>query len=225
MVVAEAPTRRDGKVNLNTPLDDLMPGLRGHVLTVLLRSPRPLTGREVARRAGTVSHSSVKLVLESLAAAGIVRLSLVSAAGHFYELNQGHVLAEPLRQMDRALDELLAMAQRLIRSWPTTPRSVVLFGSVARGTSTADSDVDLLIVWLDDLVHASWWTAARVEFTNQLQAFVGNSVSLVEFSLADWHEAIESDDPFTVSIRDEGRSVYGADVRDLVAATRPTAPA
>jgi predicted nucleotidyltransferase len=210
-------------MNLTTPLDDLMPGLRGHVLTVLLRSPRPLTGREVARRAGTVSHSSVKLVLDSLAAAGIVRLSLVSGAGHFYELNQGHILAEPLRQMDRALDEFLAMAQRLIRSWPTSPRSVVLFGSVARGTSTADSDVDLLIVWPDDLGHASWWTAARVEFTNQLQDFVGSSVSLVEFSPDDWHEAIEHDDPFTVSIRNEGRSVYGADVRDLVAATRPAA--
>jgi predicted nucleotidyltransferase len=210
-------------MNLTTPLDDLMPGLRGHVLTVLLRSRRPLTGREVARRAGTVSHSSVKLVLDSLTAAGIVRLSLVSGAGHFYELNRGHVLAEPLRQMDQALDEFLAMAQRLIRSWPTAPLSVVLFGSVARGTSTADSDVDLLIVWPDDRSHAPWWTTARVEFTNQLQAFVGSSVSLVEFSLDDWREAIESDDPFIVSIRDEGRSVHGADVRNLVAATRPAA--
>jgi predicted nucleotidyltransferase len=210
-------------MNLTTPLDDLMPGLRGHVLTVLLRSSRPLTGREVARRAGTVSHSSVKLVLDSLAAAGIVRLSLVSGSGHFYELNQGHVLAGPLRQMDRALDEFLALAQRLIGSWPTAPRSVVLFGSVARGTSTADSDVDLLIVWPDDLSHAPWWTRTRVEFTNQLQAFVGSSVSLVEFPLDDWREAIEHEDPFTESIRDEGRSVYGADIRDLAAATRPAA--
>ena len=210
-------------MNLTTPLDDLMPGLRGHVVTVLLRSPRPLTGREVARRAGTVSHSSVKLVLDSLAAAGIVRLSLVSSAGHFYELNQGHVLAEPLRQMDRALDEFLAMAQRLIRSWPTAPLSVVLFGSVARGTSTGNSDVDLLIVWPDDLSHPSWWTTVRVEFTNQLQDFVGSSVSLVEFSLDDWLEAIDHEDPFTESIRDEGRSVYGPEVRDLVTATRPAA--
>ncbi|MEP6760292.1 MAG: nucleotidyltransferase domain-containing protein [Sporichthyaceae bacterium] len=210
-------------MNLTTPLDDLMPGLRGHVLTVLLRSPRPLTGREVAHRAGTVSHSSVKLILDSLATAGIVRLSLVSGAGHFYELNHDHVLTEPLCQMDRALDEFLAMAQRLILSWPTAPLSVALFGSVARGTSAADSDVDLLIIWPDDLSDAPWWRTARVEFTNQLQAFVGSSVSLVEFSLNDWHEAIEHEDPFTESIRDEGRSVYGADVRDLVAATRPAA--
>jgi len=49
--------------------------------------------------------------------------------------------------------------------WPTPVIRIGLFGSVARGTSTADSDVDLLIVWPDDLSHAPWWTTARVEFT------------------------------------------------------------
>jgi predicted nucleotidyltransferase len=127
--------------------------------------------------------------------------------------------------MDRALDEFLAMAQRRIRSWPTAPLSVVLFGSVARGTSSADSDVDLLIVWPHDAHHTTWWTTARVEFTNQLQGFVGNVISLVEFSLDDWREAIENDDPFTGSIRGDGRSVYGANVRELVAETRPAARA
>jgi predicted DNA-binding transcriptional regulator AlpA len=47
--------------------------------------------------------------------------------------------------------------------WPTPVIRIGLFGSVARGTSTADSDVDLLIVWPDDLSHAPWWTTARVE--------------------------------------------------------------
>jgi predicted nucleotidyltransferase len=53
-------------------------------------------------------------------------------------------LGEMKRQSDTIQKKIDAMARRIVRLFH--PDRIILFGSHARGTATADSDVDLLVV-------------------------------------------------------------------------------
>lgn len=67
-----------------------------------------------------------------------------------------------------------AVAQ-LCRRWQIAELS--LFGSVARGTAHADSDVDLLVTFERD---APWGTLDLVDLREELASLFGRSVDLIE---------------------------------------------
>ncbi len=65
-------------------------------------------------------------------------------------------------------------ARRVLRRFPDVVHSVVLYGSVARGTATEDSDVDVLVLRADatpsrdDMVDIS----ESIDFENGFRTFV-----------------------------------------------------
>ena len=63
----------------------------------------------------------------------------------------------------------------LCRRWRISELSV--FGSVARGSSRADSDVDLLVTFHQD---APWSTLDLIDLREELMKLFGRNVDLVE---------------------------------------------
>ena len=63
----------------------------------------------------------------------------------------------------------------LCRHWQIVELSV--FGSVARGSSRADSDIDLLVTFRPD---APWSTLDLVDLREELEKLFGRTVDLVE---------------------------------------------
>lgn len=45
---------------------------------------------------------------------------------------------------------------------PLSPEKIILFGSYANGTPTADSDIDLYVVTNDDFIPQSWQEKNRI---------------------------------------------------------------
>lgn len=119
---------------------------RVKVLRALIR-PRGAqwTGREMARAAGCSAPQAMKALLQ------FERLGLVSrrtvGRAHLWKFDEEHVLGEPIRSLFTFESELPNRFQRdlekELRGLPI--RSARLFGSVARGTETNDSDVDLYL--------------------------------------------------------------------------------
>lgn len=101
----------------------------------------------------------------------------------------------------RELDILLA----LIRSHPSV-RSIILFGSTARGTRNADSDIDILVL-VDKAEHHGTLTSAAI----RMDAFgkISFPLDVIVESVADFEER----KPFPTlerKIAREGKVLYAA---------------
>jgi predicted nucleotidyltransferase len=131
---------------LRDPLDDILSSrAKVALLRVLMRSPSPLNGREIARRAG-VDPGHASRQLRELALAGVLR-SRDQGRVVTYEIGED---ASGLVASLRGLFDTEAVRYRegiqgLSEKIPEAV-SIVLFGSEARLEAKPGSDTDLLIV-------------------------------------------------------------------------------
>ena len=96
---------------------------------------------------------------------------------------------------------VLRTVERLIRSF--APHRIVLFGSYAKGTNQAGSDVDLLVV--ADLAGDP---AVHQRRARQLAADCFPPIDVVFCSSEDLDEAATAASPFLLSILATGITVY-----------------
>ena len=82
------------------------------------------------------------------------------------------------------------------------PEQMILFGSYARGTPTADSDVDLLVV----MPHEGPPTAKAAEIRKRIRA--GFPMDLVIRSPAEVRRRLRMDDFFIREIVERGQKLY-----------------
>lgn len=138
-------------MQLETPLDQLLEtGGHVRVLRALVGMPQGFaaSARDVARRAG-VAHTTASRVLRALAAARLVVRQRAGRAD-LYRLNEGHVLAEQIRELFDGEGAVRGQLIDLLRS--ELPRLVgraegaYLFGSVRRGKTRPTSDIDVAVV-------------------------------------------------------------------------------
>ncbi len=156
----------------------MTPTLDGDVLSVLARAEAEMTGRELQRVIGHGSHQGIRNAADRLAGQGVVSRRSAGNA-NLYQLNRDHVAASWIEGLASLPSQVLDRLRDAITGWEQSPTLVVLFGSVARGEATPDSDLDLLVVrpaecepdepvWQEQLsklqTHASAWTGndARV---------------------------------------------------------------
>lgn len=119
---------------------------RVDLLRVLARAHgSPLSGRELARQV-SASASQVNLHLRTLQSHGLVKASTVGRV-HLWSLSFDHALSKPLQELFEAEPLLFKQLQEQLE---TTLRSLpieraIMFGSVARGDESPESDIDLFI--------------------------------------------------------------------------------
>ncbi len=93
--------------------------------------------------------------------------------------------------------------------------TLAIFGSVARGEATTDSDLDLLLVVPDD------WSvddADRLadDLRRDARDWTGNLVQVYCTARSDLDVAVRADDPIVASWERDAVTVLGDDVRRLV---------
>lgn len=144
--------------------------------------------RQVALRAG-VSPSRAAQVLEGLAELGIVeRYHLGSQLA--VRLVPENVAAKwilALGSLWRSAIDSMREAARII--YPA-PLSLTVFGSFARGTAQAGSDVDVLAVHANDLDDAESekgrvWVETLGQWSDLAGRITGNPVSLIDLAVDD----------------------------------------
>jgi predicted nucleotidyltransferase len=197
-------------------LTDLLFGAyRKKVLGLLLLHPdTDYHVRELARQTGTAPGTLHK-ELARLAAAGLL---LRKAQGNQvrYQANQQcpvyPELAGLLRKTTGAA-ELLADA--LV---PLQPTLALIFGSVASGTETATSDVDLLVIGdigFADLVRATY----------PVQAELGREINPVVYSVQELQRRVQAQDPFVLDLLRNPKIFLTGTEHDLSQLTGHTATA
>ncbi|HQZ86224.1 MAG TPA: nucleotidyltransferase domain-containing protein [Actinomycetota bacterium] len=179
----------------------LIPGASGAVLAVLLRTGVPLTGRQVH---GLVRDQcslwSVQQALASLADLGVVESRAVGRA-MVHTINEDHYAIQPLRVL---LDPIAALREAVRAVVGSSVDGVVLFGSVARGEATAESDVDLAVVAPSD------WEG-RTELEDAVRTRLGNDCDVLVFTPEEFGRLAGSgEEPVVAQIVADGVVLLGS---------------
>jgi len=181
------------------PFGGLLPGARGAVLAVLLRTDAPLTGRQIhAMVSDDYSLWSVQKALQALAQIGVVQMHTVGRAG-IHTINEHHAAVAHLRDL---VDPLAALTSIIKDAVDSCVQAVVLFGSIARGETRPDSDIDLAVIAAPD------W-AGRVALEDVVKTRLGNDCDVVVFTESDFETLAIEGEPVVHEILRDGIALAG----------------
>ncbi|OUE29899.1 Nucleotidyltransferase domain protein [Clavibacter michiganensis] len=185
------------------------------VLRALATQGRPVSGREVSRLSGQ-NQSSTRRALSRWRTVGLVHGDEHPHATLF-SLNRRHVLWEPIERILASPARVEQAIADMVRRRTRAQGTVALFGSVARGDSGPDSDIDLVLVTGDDM-DADEVERLRDDLTDTVEELTGNGVQIIELSRAQLRRMARDEDPLIDSWRRESRTLAGEDLTRLIGA-------
>jgi len=191
-------------VDLGSPVLDVAPAVRGALLQTLARLEQPVTRRQLAAAAG-VAPGNASAVIAELIQSGLVS-ETVAGRSSMVLLNRNHLAARPVLALAGLRGELIRRLRERLSAWPDL-HGAWLFGSVARGDASSDSDVDLLIV-AEDLQSPDLHDRLS-ELQADVRSWTGNDLQLVEHSQSSWRKLVRAKNPLVEQIRLDGIALAG----------------
>lgn len=197
-------------------LTDLLFGTyRKKVLSLLLLHPdMDYHVRELARQTGTAPGTLHK------------ELARLAAAGLLLRKEQGNQVRYQANQQCPVFPELAGLlrkttgAAELITNalLPLQPVLALIFGSVASGTETANSDADVLVI--GDLGFAD-----VVRATHPVQAELAREINPVVYSAQEFQRRVQEHDPFVTELLAKPKIILIGTEHDLSQLTGHSAAA
>lgn len=188
----------DRVMDFGQPFGGIIPGARGAVLAVLLRTGGTLTGRRVHALIGDKhSLSAVQQALRDLEHLGLITTETVGRAG-VHRINEQHEAITRLRPLRSPLD----MLKRVAADTVTGAQAVVVFGSVARGEAGRDSDVDLVVI-----AGADW--DGRADLAQAVHERLGNDCDVLHLTPEEITVRRADQEPVVAEILRDGVTLMG----------------
>lgn len=185
-------------MDFSEPFGGIVPGARGAVLDVLLRTGGSLTGRRVhALVAGRHSLGAVQQALRELERLGITTSETVGRAG-VHRINEAHVATAPLRSLRSPID----MLKRVAEEAASEASAVIVFGSVARGDADAHSDIDLAVI-----ADEGW--DGRADLAKAVHERLGNDCDVLHLTPDELSRTPEDREPVVAEILRDGLALVG----------------
>lgn len=167
-------------MELNRPLATITPTLDGDVLVLLARHEVSFTSGQLHRVLNRYSEAGIRKVLVRLSGQGIVLRERVGNA-YSYRLNQDHLAAPAIAELANLQRTLLSRIEERIASWMVPAVYAAVFGSAARGSMNADSDIDLFLVRDDDALYDIWDEQVGT-LASDVTRWTGNDARPLEYS-------------------------------------------
>lgn len=205
--------------NTSALMDLLFGGTRQRVLAVLLLEPTQVFHlRELARLAGTHAGTLAR-ELDKLTATGLVQRGQRGNQVH-YQADTRHPLYPELSALFRKTHGVARLLREALSPLAPVIRVALIYGSMARGTHHARSDVDVLVVGdvpFGDLAQA----------LHPLQLTLGREISTVLYDAGEFRTRIAAGGTFAQALRSESNVLLIGDADDLaeLAGDRPAAGA
>lgn len=194
-------------MELGRPLSTITPTLDGDVLAVLARSDVAFTTGQLHRVLQRHSEGGIRKVLTRLVKQGVVQSDRVGNAFN-YRLNRDHLATEYIIGLANLQGKLLKRIEDRFDSWRLPPVYAAVFGSAARGSMTADSDLDLLLIRPDDANDLLWETQVN-DLIAEVTQWTGNDTRPLEFTAAEI-AARGRGEPVLRAVLDGGLTVAGS---------------
>ncbi|HEY2641363.1 MAG TPA: nucleotidyltransferase domain-containing protein [Streptosporangiaceae bacterium] len=193
-------------MELNRPLATVTPTLDGDVLAVLAQHEVSFTTGQLRRVLSRYSEEGIRKVLNRLTRQGIVHAERVGNS-YSYRLNREHLAASPIIELTHIPRTLLQRLEERLNSWTFGPIYAAVFGSAARGSMTADSDLDILLVRADDTPIDEWEQQVAALVTD-VGRWTGNDARPLEYTVSELSAA--RNEPVLRAVLAEGLTVAGS---------------
>ncbi len=196
------------------PIEAIVPGAQGRVLSVLAETTAELNLRTIAHLAG-VSQAQASRVLPGVVGLGVVERREVPPSSLF-RLVPDHVASRSLLALARATDTVLDEIGRLTSALPSPPASAIVFGSFARRQARADGDIDVVVVRPADMdVDDEAWTESLEAWRTDIRRLTGNRVEVLEVGADEAAKKAVGRSRLWAEIRRDGRVVHGLGLEAL----------
>lgn len=181
-------------MGMNTSVADaLLSGLQQRLLGVLFGQPdRSFYGNELLRLTGT-GRGALQRELEKLAAAELVTVKFIGNQKH-YQANAASPIFAELRGIVLKTIGLADVLRMALTDVADRIRIAFVFGSVAKGTDTAASDIDLMVV-ADELGYTDLFEGLATA-----EQMLGRKVSPSLYTPAALVEKIRADNSFVLRV-------------------------
>lgn len=192
-----------GTVNImlfSEPFGGVIPGARGAVLATLLRTDTPLTGRQIhALVSDNYSLWTVQEALKALTQLGLVNTQTIGRAG-VHTMNEDHFSVAPLRVL---VDPITALTDTVREVAGHAVKTVILFGSIARGEANIHSDIDLAVI-----APVGW--DGRTDLEDAVRTRLGNNCDVLVFTPEDFTRLADTGEPVVREILTDGVALIGS---------------
>ena len=199
-------------MDLQRPFQTVTPTVDGDVLFVLSAAASQFTPPEIHRLAGRHSVEGVRRALQRLESQGVVTRTKVGQA-FAYQLNRSHLAASHIVGLAGLRGELMRRMSELLESWHQPCEYAALFGSVATGSASVASDLDVFIVRPDDRdADEPAWRDQCDDFAQTCTAWTGNDTRLLEMSASEVSRGLQGSARRVLSdIGRQGQTLAGDD--------------
>jgi predicted nucleotidyltransferase len=188
--------------------DALFSKVQQRVLALIFGRPdRSFYTSEVIRNVRSGS-GAVERELSRLQQCGLVSVERIGNQKH-YRANRQSPIFEELQSLVVKTGTLAEPLRRSLAPWTDNIKAAFIYGSVARGTDTAESDIDLMVVG-DGLNYSDLYSALQ-----EVEGGVGRKVSPVFLSMKDWRRKASGKGSFVGKLSQSPKIFLIGSERDL----------
>ena len=185
----------------------LFSGYRRRVLGLLLLHPElQCHVREIARQTGTAAGTLNK-ELSRLAQAGLLKRT-EQGKQVYYSANRDCPIFEELASILRKTSGLADVLAQALVPVAERLRTALIFGSIAKGTEQAGSDVDVLLIGDVGFVEI-------VRLFHPVQSTLGREINPKVYSAAEWKIKLSAADTFARDVLAKPKIFLIGNDRDL----------
>jgi predicted nucleotidyltransferase len=184
-----------GTKKTNTPGlgDVLFTKTQRQVLSLLFGNPdKSFYANEIVRYAG-VGIGSVLRELEKLSNVGLLTIEKIGNQKH-YTANRKSPIFEELRGVVQKTFGLADVIRKALDEFRDSVELAFIYGSVAKGTDKANSDVDVMII-SDQLSYPEILASVA-----PIEATIGRSVNPTIYTTKEFKDKIQSDNSFVTRV-------------------------
>lgn len=190
----------------------LFPQARLRVLSLLYGQPeRQFYASEIIRLAGSGS-GAVQRELIKLTKAGILATT-ASGNRKVYHVNRQSPIFEEIQALILKTEGLVGPLRKALKPYSSKIQVAFVYGSVAKGTDTANSDIDLMIIG-KDLSYSEVYSALQKAEKVLLRPVNPNLMDVGE-----WRSKLAHKNPFLTKIA-QGRNLFIIGTKDELQAIR-----
>jgi len=183
----------------NTRLADvLFSPVQQRVLALLFGQPgRSFQSAEVITLAGS-GTGAVHRQLVRLADSGLVTVTRVGNQKH-YQANRDSPLFSELHGLVVKTIGLVDPLEEALAPFRDRIQVAFVYGSIAKGTDTAQSDIDLMVI-CDDLTYSDLYSALQ-----EAEATLRRRVQVSLATAAEWKRKLAAGNPFVTKIQAQSK--------------------
>lgn len=194
--------------NQTTIADALFSSVQQRLLALIFGQPdRSFYTNELQRLAGT-GRGALQRELEKLASSGLVTQHSIGNQKH-YQANRAAPVFEELRGIVLKTFGLTDVLRAALDDLGARIRVAFVYGSVAKGTDTAASDIDVMVV-ADDVAYGELF-----ERLSAVEATLGRKVNPTLYSLAELQRKRQDDNHFVTRVLSQPKLFLKGEEDDL----------